>query len=183
MNNQKAIEPDFDELDRVAPSKAGRRNLLFGLIGNISYSWSNNESMFIYILQYLMRTDEITATIVFGTLNTTRARLELVERLANAKLNDPATAKELRRIIRLFNQSTKMRNEFNHSMFRLNEEGDITHTHSMRIQRKNGELSLGEVKAIDDARIHGMAKAIEQMVQLNREIWKFLPKLKRAMIT
>ncbi|MDD7910869.1 hypothetical protein PUV47_13155 [Pseudovibrio exalbescens] len=181
MPEDEPLQPDFDALQRIAQEKAGERNLIFALIGNMSYCWSNNESMFIYMLQYLMRTDEITATIVFGTLNTTRARLDLVERLAEAKLTDPEVTRQLRRIIRLFNESTRLRNEFNHSVFKTDAEGAITHTHSMRIQRKNGQLHLGEVKPVDQARIASMGASIKKMVKLNREIWAFLPTLKAAM--
>ncbi|KZK77245.1 hypothetical protein PsAD13_04722 [Pseudovibrio sp. Ad13] len=181
MHDQTSHSPDFDELDRIAPNKAGRRNLLFALIGNINYSWSNNESTFIYILQHLMQTDELTATLVFGTLNTTRARLELIERLADAKLKNVALKKKLRRILRIFNESTRLRNEFSHATFKQNQQGEITHTHSMRIQRKNGQIQLGEIKAVDDARITQMGNAIEKLVKLNREIWAFLPELQQAM--
>ncbi|KZL14401.1 hypothetical protein [Pseudovibrio sp. Ad37] len=158
MHDQTSQSPDFDELDKIAPNKAGRRNLLFALIGNINYSWSNNESTFIYILQHLMQTDELTATLVFGTLNTTRARLELIERLADAKLKDVALQKKLRRILCIFNESTRLRNEFSHATFKQNQQGEITHTHSMRIQRKNGQIQLGEIKAVDDCAHHPNGK-------------------------
>jgi hypothetical protein len=36
----------------------------------------------------LMETDEATAAIVFATLNTTRARIDLIERLAMIKVGD-----------------------------------------------------------------------------------------------
>jgi hypothetical protein len=36
----------------------------------------------------LMETDEATAAIVFATLNTTRARIDLIERLAKIKVGD-----------------------------------------------------------------------------------------------
>ncbi|SDR33816.1 hypothetical protein [Pseudovibrio sp. Tun.PSC04-5.I4] len=181
MEEQVPHSPDFDELDRIAPNKAGRRNLLFALIGNINYSWSNNESMFIYILQHLMGSDELTATLVFGTLNTTRARLELIERLADAKLKDEDLQKRLRRILRIFNESTRLRNEFSHATFKQNQQGEITHTHSMRIQKKNGQIQLGETKPLDDARIAQMGNAIEKLVKLNREIWAFLPDLQKVL--
>ncbi|OKL44791.1 hypothetical protein [Pseudovibrio exalbescens] len=181
MSADDPVQPDFEALERIAQEKAGQRNLLFALIGNMSYCWSNNESMFIYVLQYLIRTDEITATIIFGTLNTTRARIDLVERLAEAKLADKDAATQLRRIIRRFNECTKLRNEFNHSVFKTDSEGAITHTHSMRIQRRNGQLHLGELKPVDQQRIEAMGAAIKKMVKLNREIWQFLPMLRQAM--
>ena len=51
----------------------------------------NNESLFIYVLMLLLRTDQTAAVaLVFATLNTTRARLDLVQRLAKATITDRA---------------------------------------------------------------------------------------------
>ena len=87
------------------------------LIGNLVYCWSNNESLFIYILMLLMESDETSAAVVFGTLNTTRARIDLIERLAKLKIRDQAIEKKLDDIIERFNDTTRIRNEFNHCMY------------------------------------------------------------------
>ncbi|MEP3275753.1 MAG: hypothetical protein ABJN26_16385 [Stappiaceae bacterium] len=181
MNKKIPPSPDFENLDTISHETAGRRNLILGLMGNISYCWSNNESMFIYIIMALMGTDETSAAIIFATLNTTRARVELVERLAKAKLTDPELGKELRRIVRVFNECTKIRNEFNHSMFKVNELGDITHTQSMRVQMRGDNLSFGELKEIDGRRLREIGNTIKRLVRLNREIWRFLPLLQAEM--
>ncbi len=181
MNRNIPPSPDFENLDAISHEKAGRRKLILGLMGNISYCWSNNESMFIYIIMALMGTDETSAAIIFATLNTTRARVELVERLARAKLTEEDLNKELRRIIRVFNECTKIRNEFNHSMFKVNEAGDITHTQSMRVQMRGNSISFGELKEIDDRRLKEISNTINRLVRLNREIWRFLPQLQAAM--
>ena len=52
------------------------------LIGRLNYSWTNTESLLIHMVAGLSGTDKETATIIFLTLNTTRARVDLVERLA-----------------------------------------------------------------------------------------------------
>jgi hypothetical protein len=72
----------------AVPKGGGRRMVTLTLIGNLVHCWSNNESLFIYILMLLMETDEATAAIVFATLNTTRARIDLIERLAKIKVGD-----------------------------------------------------------------------------------------------
>ena len=41
----------------------------------------------IYVLMILLRTNEASAAVVFATLNTTRARLDLIQRLA--KIGSP----------------------------------------------------------------------------------------------
>ena len=51
-------KPDFDVLAAAAPASADRRTFVLALIGNLICSWSNNESLFIYVLMILLRTDE-----------------------------------------------------------------------------------------------------------------------------
>jgi hypothetical protein len=51
-------KPNFDMLAAAAPASADRRTFVLALIGNLICSWSNNESLFIYVLMILQRTDE-----------------------------------------------------------------------------------------------------------------------------
>jgi formylmethanofuran dehydrogenase subunit A len=126
--------------------------------------------------------DEVSAAIVFATLNTTRARLELVQRLAKAKIKDRETAKTLERVIDRFNDYTRIRNEFNHCMYTLSDRGEITHTHAMRIRESKGRLVLGEIRAIDESRLSEMVKTINDLKKLNRELWDFLPRLQASVV-
>ena len=174
-------KPDFAAIEAAAHGSANRRTFIMALIGNLVYSWANNESMFIYVLMVLMNTDEASAAVVFTTLNTTRARLDLVERLAKIKIKDKSVQKALERIVTQFNELTKLRNEFNHCMYALNERGEITHTHSIRMQEVRGKLQLGVVRKMDEARINDILAAIQGMTKLNREIWDFLPRLQDSL--
>jgi hypothetical protein len=174
-------KPDFAAIEAAAHGSANRRTFIMALIGNLVYSWANNESMFIYVLMILMNTDEASAAVVFTTLNTTRARLDLVERLARIKIRDKSIQKALERIITQFNELTKLRNEFNHCMYTLNERGEITHTHSIRMQDVKGKLQLGVIRKMDDARINDILAAVRDMTTLNREIWDFLPRLQGSL--
>ena len=174
-------KPDFAAIEAAAHGSASRRTFIMALIGNLVYSWANNESMFIYVLMVLMNTDEAAAAVVFTTLNTTRARLDLVERLAKIKIKDKSIQKALERIVTQFSELTKLRNEFNHCMYTLNERGEITHTHSIRLQEVRGKLQLGVVRKMDEARINDMRAAIRDMTKLNRDIWDFLPRLQGSL--
>jgi hypothetical protein len=169
--------PGFEAIEAAAPETASRRTLILALIGNISFSWSNNESMFIYVLMLLLDTDQMAAAIVFSTLNTTRARLDLVQRLAAVKITDKMVASRLEKLIERFNACTKVRNEFNHCMFGLNESGEITHTHLMKITEAKGRLKFGAVRPVDDDRINEMQEVIGDLKVLNRDLWDFLPVL------
>jgi hypothetical protein len=169
--------PDFAAIEASAHQSVNRRTFILAAIGNLVYGWSNNESMFIYVIMLLMNTDEPSAAVVFATLNTTRARLDLVERLAKIKIRDKAIAKALEKIVARFNELTRIRNEFNHCMYTVGEHGEITHTRSIRLQEVRGQLQLGVVRNMDDARIKEMMDAIRNQTQLNRDIWEFLPRL------
>src|SRR5580704_6155873 len=105
-SSQLPPKPDFEAIAAAAPSSADRRTLILALIGNLVSSWSNNESLFIYVLMLLMRTDQTSAALTFATLNTTRARLDLIQRLAKVTIRDKALDKTLAKIIEQFNEST-----------------------------------------------------------------------------
>jgi hypothetical protein len=170
-------KPDFESLLALAPSSADRRTFILALIGNLIFSWSNNESLLIYVLMILLETDQASAAIVFATLNTTRARLDLIQRLAKIKIRDKNLEKALNKLIDRFNDSTQVRNEFNHCMFALDERGQITHTQSMRVVQTRTNLQFGDVKPMDEARLRQMMRATEEMTRINRDLWEFLPRL------
>jgi len=173
-------KPDFQAIEAAAIDSADHRTMVLALIGNLVFSWSNNESMFIYVLMLLLETDEVSAAIVFATLNTTRARLDLVQRLAKAKIVDKGTAQVLDGLIARFNTCTRIRNEFNHCMYVVSDRGEITHTHAMKIRESAGRLVLGEVRAVNEARIGELVKTVEDLKILNRELWDFLPRLQAS---
>lgn len=183
MPTQIPTRPDFEAIESAAIETADHRTKILALIGNLVFSWSNNESMFIYVLMVLLETDEVSAAIVFATLNTTRARIELVQRLAKAKIKDRETAKTLERVIDRFNDYTRVRNEFNHCMYTLSDRGEITHTHAMRIRESKGRLVLGEIRAMDESRLNEMVKTINDLKKLNRELWDFLPRLQASVVS
>ncbi|HEV2560171.1 MAG TPA: hypothetical protein VGU45_16230 [Microvirga sp.] len=177
MTTRLPAQPHFEAIEAAALDTASRRTLILALIGNISFSWSNNESMFIYVIMLLLDTDETAAAIVFSTLNTTRARLDLVERLAAVKISDREIAARLKELIERFDACNRVRNELNHSMYVLNETGEITHTQSMRITGSRGRLKFGGMRPVDDGRLREMEDVIAGLRALNRDLWAFLPAL------
>ncbi|HSP24786.1 MAG TPA: hypothetical protein VLQ65_06400 [Saliniramus sp.] len=174
-------KPDFAALEAAAVDTADTRTKILALIGQLVFGWSNNESMFIYLLMVLLETDEISAAIVFATLNTTRGRLDLVQRLAKAKIVEPTMLARLDDIVERFNRQTRVRNEFNHCMYSVDENGEITQTQSMKIEERRGSLRFGTIKKMDDTRIARMNETISQMAVLNRDIWSLLPDLQSHM--
>lgn len=172
--------PDFKSMEAVAAQTADQRTNVLALIGNLNFSWSNNESMFIYLLMVLLETDFTSAAITFVTLNTTRARLDLIRRLSKHKVSDPTVVRKLDRLIERFNRCTKLRNEFNHCIYQLDERGQITHTNVLRIHETKKEMTIAILKKLDEARIREITNTVRRLININRDIWAFLPELEAA---
>lgn len=173
-------KPDFEAIEAAARNTAEDHSSLEALIGSLVFGWSNNESLLIYVLMLLLETDERSAAVVFATLNTTRARIDLVRRLALLKVGDATTRNELDRVIERFNEASRIRNEVLHAMYSVDEHGKITHTQTMRFVEKRGRVSFGERQAIDRKWIEHLIEARNDLRRLNRELWDMLPRLKNS---
>ena len=180
MKSKLPPAPNFANIDSTSAQTAGDRTRVLALIGNLVFTWSNNESMFIYFLQVLLKTDFSSAAITFVSLNTTRARLDLVRRLAKDKIDEPKVVRRIERLIERFNVCTKVRNEFNHCIYQLNEAGQFTHTTILRVTEKKTNLQYAEVREFDERRIQEMTRTIRKLTILNRDLWAFLPELERS---
>lgn len=172
--------PDFNAIEIAARETVASRANLMALIGQLVFSSSNNESLLIYVLMILLQTDEASAAIVFSTLNTTRARLDLVTRLARIKIDDREVRSVLDQLIKDFNETNQVRNEFLHAMYTVDGNGAITHTQTMRLVVKGGKISFGQQHAIDQKRLDGILKTCGDLRNLNRRIWDVLPRPQEA---
>jgi hypothetical protein len=172
---------DCNAIEAAARETGASRANLMVLIGRLVFGSSNNESLLIYILMVLLQTDEPSAAVVFSTLNTMRARLDLVSRLARLKVADREIRSELDQVVGLFNDTNHVRNEFLHAMYTVDTKGAITHTKTMRLITKGGRSCFGEQNPIDQKRLDGMVKACRDLRSLNRKVWELLPRLQEAM--
>lgn len=175
----------------AATQSLDRGTMILALIGNLFVNWSNNESLLVYLIDLFMEGDRASAgaktfddepspsaVIVFSTLNTTRARIDLIKRLSRFNISDPQLQSELDRLLARFEATTRIRNEFNHAMYLVDgESGDLTHTQSTRIVQQGGKLKFGAKKKIDQARIRTLKKTIQEMCDLNRDIRALLARL------
>ena len=169
--------PNFSALEEAASHTIEQRTAILALIGDLNFSWSNTESVFIYVLMLLLETDDVSAAIVFSTLNTTRSRLDVIQRLARAKLQDTDILHDIETIIVEFSKATATRNDLNHATFVFNSKGEITHTQSLKLQEKRGKMQFGNLNVLDDKRIAQISQVVQDVKSLNRRIWDILPKL------
>jgi hypothetical protein len=169
--------PDFAAINAAAPLRSGQRNILLGLIGTISFCWSNNESLLVYFIMLLCRVDERTATVIFDSLATSRARLDLIEKLAILHIDDLATHTAMKRVFRAFSEETRKRNELLHSIYHVDQEGQITHLKNMRVQVKNGCIRDSAVIPLDSSHLRDLAKSVKKLRKINEDMWALLRRI------
>ena len=173
-------KPDFEAIESAARDTVQARTALLTLLGDLVLSWSNNESLLIYVLMILLETDEQSAAITFATLNTTRARMDLVRRLLLLKVRDRTIRGSVEGVMDRFNEANKVRNELIHAMYSVSAGGEITHTHLMRFVEKRGEISFGDRQAMDRRRLDSIGQTCAELKRLNRDLWDLLPRLQAS---
>lgn len=141
-------------------------------VGKLNYAWTNTESLLIHLIAGLSGMDKEIATVVFLTLNTTRARIDMVERLA--KLGR-APAGERDRILaltrRMLNQSS-LRNRYNHCIYAFDSDGRNPRSILMRIADRKDKLMMGQINDLDAAALEDVENAIAEITSVNRDIWQ-----------
>ncbi len=140
-------------------------------VGKLNYAWTNTESLLIHLLAGLCGTDKETATVIFLTLNTSRARLDLVERLAKM---DRRGRDEHIRILEVTAKIKKLgglRNRFNHCIYAFDPDGGNPRTILMRIADRKHDIRMGQTNEIDETVLSDIESAIGALSQINRDIW------------
>jgi len=141
------------------------------LIGQLNYTWTNTESLLIYLIAGLARVDKETAIVIFLTLNTTRARIELVERLAKTNKTPPNQRQEILALTQQLARQAKLRNKYSHCIYSFDETGDLASTQLMAIFDSKDTIKYGKIEQINDAEISRINDVIEQLQGVNKEIW------------
>ncbi|MCO4319280.1 hypothetical protein M8997_019005 [Phyllobacterium sp. 21LDTY02-6] len=144
------------------------------LVGKLNYAWTNTESLFIYLIAHLLDTNKEAATIVFLTLNTTRARIDLLERLAKIRSTPPDVKKSVLDITSRMTREQRLRNKYNHCIYSFDESGRMASTQLMRIIDMDESLKYGKVEALDDAELQRIQNTIDSIISVNRSIWSFM---------
>ncbi|WP_417249263.1 hypothetical protein [Celeribacter sp.] len=142
-------------------------------IGQINYAWTNTESTLIHLMAGLIPTDTSTATIIHLTLNTTRARLDLVDRLAKRQ-NCPLPADAIHRILTISKRMKKLsglRNRLNHCLYAFDQDGGPVRAIQMRIADRKNSLAYGAETVLDEAELAEIDLALRDIQTLNEDIW------------
>lgn len=139
--------------------------------------WTNTESLLIHLIAGLSGANKDVAVIIFLTLNTTRARIDLVERLAKmegrpAKIRDPIL-EHTQRLSKL----SSIRNRYNHCIYSFDAESGNPKTILMRISDRKTDIKLGREDTVDDNAIKEIENIVDQLSAANHDIWQLIKKL------
>ena len=147
---------------------------LFALVGKLNYVWSNTESLLIYLISHLIGSDKESAIVIFLTLNTTRARLDLIERLAKMARTDPKSRADALGIVAAMRREAKVRNKYTHCVYSFDSNGEIESTQLMRIADFGDDLRYGKMEDLDEAELASLETTIAHVVEINRSLMGYL---------
>ena len=140
-------------------------------VGRLNYVWTNTESLLIYIIAHLLRVEKDAAIIVFLTLNTTRARIDLVERLAKLSSTPAEDSRAVLELMGRLKRESKMRNKYNHCIYSFD---DISSTQLMRLVEDDRHVKYGKVEQLDLREIERLESSIKEIVEISKALWAFI---------
>jgi hypothetical protein len=143
-------------------------------VGRLNYVWTNTESLLIYVIAHLLDLEKDAAIVVFLTLNTTRSRIDLVERLAKLPSRLPEESKTVLTLMGRLKRESKTRNKYNHCIYSFDENGDISSTQLMRLVEDDKEVRYGKVEQLDLKEIDRLEKSIGEIVAISKALWVFI---------
>jgi hypothetical protein len=163
---------------KVEPEEGAVRmldnNELLLRVGRLNYVWTNTESLLIYVIAHLLNVEKDAAIVIFLTLNTTRARIDLVERLSKLPGTPKQEAETVLEIMARLKREAKMRNKYNHCIYSFDETGQISSTQLMRLVESDKELRYGKVEKMDGNEISKLEKTIGEIGEISRDLWAFI---------
>ena len=147
------------------------------LVGKLNYSWTNTESLLIHLIAGLAATDKETAVIIFLTLNTTRARIDLVERLSKAERLDPESRDRVLALTARLARLSGLRNRYSHCLYSFDQHSGAGRTIMMRIADRKASIRMGQSSSIDAEALSEIESALSDLSSLNRDIWSEIRRL------
>ncbi|MDH3740689.1 MAG: hypothetical protein OER56_03740 [Hyphomicrobiales bacterium] len=149
-------------------------NGLLLLVGQMNYAWTNTESLLIHLIAGLADIDKEVATVIFLTLNTTRARLDLVERLSKLERADETCRRDVLAVTRKFSRVAKIRNKYNHCIYSFDPASEDTSTIQMRIFDDKTSIRFGKNEKIGQNELQKVRTTIDDIETMNLEIWSVI---------
>lgn len=154
------------------PVAHGRFDSFLLTIGKLNYCWTNTESVLIHLIAGLGRCDKETAVIIYLTLNTTRARVDLVERLAKLERIDEHERKTILSSTHELLRLAALRNRYNHCIYSFDPDDGTARTIMMRISDRKDAIKVGRTNELDDRALSEIEDSIARLADLNNRLWQ-----------
>ncbi|GGD95645.1 hypothetical protein GCM10011390_12990 [Aureimonas endophytica] len=158
-------------MNAPVPQRLSRFQEVLLLVGQLNYSWTNTESLLIHLIAGLARVEKEVAIVIFLTLNTGKARIELVERLAKTRRVDPALRREVLGAMRQMTRQAKLRNKYSHCIYAFDETGSHASTQLMRIFDSETEIRYGKTEDLGPDEMQAIMTAVAEIKGVNAAIW------------
>lgn len=146
------------------------------LIGQLNYTWTNTESLLIHMIAGLAQSDKETAIVIFLTLNTPRARIDLVERLAKMQKTPADCRADVLDSTKRLSEEAKLRNKYNHCIYSFDPDSGRGLTQSMRIFEGRDDIKYGKIEELDDQEIERIRESIRSLIRINQSFWHITEK-------
>lgn len=154
-----------------SPAQPAEFDGILLLIGRLNYTWTNTESLLLHLIAGLSGTTKDVAVVIFLTLNTTRARVDLVERLAKMPHQAPAERDAVLELTKGLMKLSGARNRYNHCIYAFDPDGGPPKSILMRIADRKDEIRMGQTVDLDATAIANIAQSIDDLARINQEIW------------
>lgn len=167
---------DPADIEAVRPAKAPRFQEILLLVGQMNYSWTNTETLLIHFIAGLAGVDKETAIVLFLTLNTTRARLDLVDRLAKMGRIKASAKDEILGMTSAMHKVLKHKNRYNHCLYSFDDQGRNAKTILMRIAETKNDIKFGKTQDLDATEVRKIRESIKTIEMINRDAWRLILK-------
>lgn len=144
------------------------------LLGRLNYIWTNTESLLIHLIAGLTKMDKEIAVVTFLTLNTTRARISLVERLSKLERVSQEERNAVLAITRRLQQLSGLRNRYNHCIYSFDTKSGDFSAIQMRVADRKNQIKVGEMTALDQDTIDGIDQSLRDLKALNEDVWALI---------
>lgn len=147
-------------------------------VGRLNYTWTNTESLLIHLIAGLAKVEKDVAVVIFLTLSTTRARVDLVQRLAKMATVDSTLRDEILDLTSRLTREAALRNKYNHCIYSFDPEEGQLQTIMMRIQDRRKDIRVGKTEPVTQGEASSIDESIGRLRQLNVDIWDLVLRYK-----
>lgn len=143
-------------------------------VGRLNYTWTNTESLLIHLIAGLANVQKDVAVVIFLTLSTTRARVDLVQRLAKMNTVPNTLRDDVLDLTARLTKEAALRNKYNHCIYSFDPEEGQLQTIMMRIQDRRKDIRVGKTEPVTTGEASNIDQSIKRLRQLNVDIWELV---------